>query len=906
MTDITFFPYITTGLGAAATDLPIDDQLQIPITLNITARPSNTTHTIDQKVGLYRPCDVIGLDPRAILRTDPDHRIMVGDFEPNYLAIVEFAAPDLPWRFTTDQAVDGRRSPWLGLVVLAEGEYDEVRSSGGSGGPRPPTIRIHEPGRVLPPSGQIGAWAHGQGAGALSSATAADLETMNSRSLTALRSRLIAARRLRPLTGYHAFLIPTFECGRLRGLNPGAVHDHTPGYAWSASAPPEQEFPVYFSWGFDTSAYGDIESLAERIEPRALDPTTGTRPLRVPKQEYEIPPTDSPMRYEGAVVSTDLEPPPEQPAATTDRLVEVLNAPALLAGADELDVEKTPAVAPPLYGQWHTRQHRIEVPAEEADPKPWLSRMNGSLAYRAAAGLGAEVIRRDQEQLVAEAWRQVGDVLTAYQRISAAQLGFLTSTRLYERTISKLPDEAVLFLSRPVHAKLRNPGDTTLLTELEESNLRGIAQSAHTRAMLAPRGAARRAFAFNGQRFASGAVVPAVAASQRIKVQFESGIVDQTLRPFIDVATTSAADEGGSPVAADADSGAVPPGTVSGDAAMTRLSELRDTPLGPVDLASIRTEVLTCIDPKTTIPTRINASIQGVEISSPAALCNPIMPAPEFETPMYATLRDISPSHILPGVGDVPQNTAALLTSNQEFLESYLAGLNYEMAAELLWRGYPTDLRATYFKHFWDSGGDFPDIAPIHTWTGELGTNRGGSIAEPLVLLLKADLALRYPGIMVYAQRASIDEPTGEYELGSGDGAIVEPIFRGDLTPDTIVVGFDLTAAQARGDDEGHGYFIVLQEQEGESRFGLDEAANPSGAPEWGETTWADVTPISHGDAGQWHGPIDLEATTVAHLPADPPWNSGAAEMAEILFQQPYRIALHGRRLLPAPPLLQP
>jgi hypothetical protein len=906
MTDITFFSHIATGLAAAAVELPIDDQLQIPVTLNVTAQPSGVSHAIHQTVGLYRPCDVIGLDPRAILRTDPDHRVTVGDFEPNYLPIVEFAAADLPWRFTTEQPISGRRTPWLALVVLAEGEYEELRVVGGSEGPRPPGLRIHEPSRVLPPARQIGAWAHGQGAGALSTATPADLESINSRSLTALRSRLIAARRLRPGTRYRACLIPTFECGRLRGLNPGAAHEHEPGYAWSSSVTGVRDFPVYFSWGFGTSAYGDIESLAERIEPRVLDPATGTRPLRVPDQEYEVPGTSSPMRYDGAVVSTDLAPAPEQPTASTDRLVEVLNAPAELAQEEEADATRIPAVAPPIYGQWHAKQHKVEVPSPEDDPKAWLSQLNGYFAYRAAAGLGAEVVRRDQEQLVAEAWRQVGDVLTAYRRVFAAQLGFLTSTRLYERTITKLSADTLLFLSRPVHGKLRNSGETTLLAELDHSNLRGVAQSAHTRAMLASNGVAKRAFRRRNAPFVAGDVVPGVAASEHIRTQFEIEIVDQTLRPFLDAAAASAADGGERRDIAERDLNA---SLGLGDGVGSdRSAELAGVQLAPIDVASVRTEVLDGVDPKATIPARINALIRGVDVSSPTSLCNPVMPGPEFDTPMYAPLRDLSPSYVLPGVGDIPQNTAALLASNQEFLEAYLAGLNYEMASELLWRGYPaTDLRATYFKYFWDSAGDFADITPIPTWTGSLRSNRGsGTGGEPLVLLLRADLNRRYPGIIIYAQRAAVDESTGEYQLGSGDGAIVEPIFRGELTPDTIVIGFNLSADVARGDDQGHGYFFVLQEQPRESRFGFDEAEAPSGATQWGEITWADITPSSHQSVDPWDGPIDLELATAAALPARPTWNGAAAEMAEILFQRPYRIALHGKRLLPAPPQEEP
>ena len=47
---------------------------------------------------------------------EPAH--WVTNFEPNYLAAIEFYDEDFPWRYTP-AAPDGRRLlPWLALVVL--------------------------------------------------------------------------------------------------------------------------------------------------------------------------------------------------------------------------------------------------------------------------------------------------------------------------------------------------------------------------------------------------------------------------------------------------------------------------------------------------------------------------------------------------------------------------------------------------------------------------------------------------------------------------------------------------------------------------------------------------------------------------------------------------------------------
>jgi len=71
-------------------------------------------------------------------------------------------------------------------------------------------------------------------------------------------------------------------------------------------------------------------------------------------------------------------------------------------------------------------------------------------------------------------------------------------------------------------------------------------------------------------------------------------------------------------------------------------------------------------------------------------------------------LRDLSQELLLPGLGHVPPNTVTLLETNAKFIEAFMVGLNTEMGRELLWRGFPTDQRGTYFRQFWE--GVQPDI----------------------------------------------------------------------------------------------------------------------------------------------------------------------------------------------------
>ena len=66
---------------------------------------------------LYGPADIIGIDTRLIVRTEPKPGIR--NFEPNYLAAIDFDPPDFPWLLTPAHAdANNRLRPWLVLVVV--------------------------------------------------------------------------------------------------------------------------------------------------------------------------------------------------------------------------------------------------------------------------------------------------------------------------------------------------------------------------------------------------------------------------------------------------------------------------------------------------------------------------------------------------------------------------------------------------------------------------------------------------------------------------------------------------------------------------------------------------------------------------------------------------------------------
>jgi hypothetical protein len=254
--------------------------------------------------------------------------------------------------------------------------------------------------------------------------------------------------------------------------------------------------------------------------------------------------------------------------------------------------------------------------------------------------------------------------------------------------------------------------------------------------------------------------------------------------------------------------------------------------------------------------------------------------APRFAQPMYAALRDLSQDLLLPGLEAVGPDCVLGLRTNRRFVDAYMVGLNFEMGRELLWRGFPTDQRGTYFAQFWDTAGGAArsDIDAIHLWGARmLGAPRGTPEAQ-FVMLLRSALLRRYPTAAIYAVPA--------IEAGSGRSpsldaeAEVHPAFRGTLPPDVTFIGFDLTVAQVLGGPGiGAGFYIVIQEQPTEPQFGLDAGAAPAGA--------------GHLEAAP--GPPDGLALRGLQ------WGRNGAHMAGITRRTPVRVAIHASRFVPPP-----
>jgi hypothetical protein len=348
-----------------------------------------------------------------------------------------------------------------------------------------------------------------------------------------------------------------------------------------------------------------------------------------------------------------------------------------------------------------------------------------------------------------------------------------------------------------------------------------------------------------------------------------------------------------------------------------------------IDLRMIGPIIRKALDPEQAIPNRIGARVQHkIAEWKPSDPLEAIIAAPEFPMPMYRELARLSQEYFLPGVEEVPQNSVLVLSSNRRFIEAFMVGLNHEMSRELLWRGFPTDQRGSYFRQFWDTGGRVPqpkpeeaetlkDITKIHQWPKSAALGRAGSSTvnalDQVVLLVRGELLFRYPRTQIYMVEAERKTNEAGQEirvpklLAPGAGYPTHeryPMFHGSLSPDILFFGFDVSPESAKSDP---GWFFVFQQPPTELRFGFDDIVEVEAEPapsSWNNVAWTHIQQ-ENGYARMSLGPqggltlpppgsgVIWKAASPAHsLPMT------AAQFAHITQQDPFRIAIHASDLL--------
>ena len=475
---------------------------------------------VHKDFALIGPGDILGIKKDNVVRTEPHD--WVTDFEPNYLAFIEFYDEDFLWRYTPARAAGDRLRPWLVLAVLEEDSADYQGEFTRSDKRLPlPSITVQTTA-VLPPCTQTWAWAHVHTNDSFPQETDFEkflesLETPDHPNADRIICRLASPRHLKPNTPYGAFVVPAFETGRLAGLgqDPKDVSAQKP--AW-ADAPGTLELPVFYSWRFRTGENEDFESMVERLEPRPADSRVGIRNmdgelpgwgLTVGSDIGQILPADekqSVIGLEGALKAPTTKARPLAIDVTRPffgQLAEVLNFPEKRRTSSATD--NLPVVEPPIYGEHHAQQHTVD-PTRNG----WVHDLNRDPRHRVPAGFGVSVVRENQEGYVARAWAQVQKVLEANRIIRLAAYAMRASEAVYVNLAGTFaPENALVFFS-PLLRKIRG-SPTTLQHLVNTSTLAPAAVSGAMRRFVRPRGIIARRLGTAGATFTHGALVRGLA-----------------------------------------------------------------------------------------------------------------------------------------------------------------------------------------------------------------------------------------------------------------------------------------------------------------------------------------------------------------------------------------------------------
>jgi hypothetical protein len=933
--NLHFLPWVRQGAAAAITTV---DSLgsSMPGVVDLAAGIAvNDTPVVPLPLRLRGPADVVGIDPAQVVRMEPQPGS--SDFEPNYFPSIEFDRADFPWLFTPASAdANAKLRPWLCLVIVRKQDGVSLNST-----PNSPlaTLTIEAPASPaveLPELGESWAWVHAQASSDADDAASIGDALGGAPELSL--SRLICPRILAPSTDYIACVVPTFDLGRRAGLGSSIPDSDLTGAtalapSWSTSpAPAQVQLPVLYRWEFRTGEGGDFESLARRLTPKPAPPGLGRRPMDVSQPGFALPaafPPGATLGLEGALqalAAPDTLPPWPNGTDTTFQpaLAAILNAPG---AAEALDPSSDPLLAPPLYGQWYAARSTVTVGATG-----WYDTLNLDPRLRSVAGFGTRVVQEHQEALMAAAWAQAAEIRRANQRVRQLQLSIAVGVSLHTRHFQPLSPDALLRIAAPALGRIRSTAQgeatpRTLFARVASSALPVRATSTAMRVIGRTQGPLTRRVAAQGvTRSATSTWVSKLSGGTSIFMRdpvYQLATVGAvittmsgpgTVRSYDAVTSDTVANEPRRPNFQISPLGqpVIVPPLVPGrnlqdnataaafrSAAREHLERINPQrvailfgPPIPLILDNVRQIALTRTAPelslvaltRAVVATAGNASPPtGTPASAPVGV-DSVLTNPVFAQPMYEPLRNLSQDLLLPGLDSVLPDTVVGLGTNLAFVESYMVGLNVEMGRELLWRGFPTDQRGTYFNQFWDRSGSSvatgsdptpADITDIKSWGDQpLGDPQTAPAKEQFVMLMRSTLLRRYPNAIIYATRAQV---TGGARSPSPDQADEKPpIFRGSIPTDVSFFGFDLSIAQATGADGGPGYYVVVEEHPTEPRFGLDVGTDTDGA-----------TYLALGSGP----PPGVSTGTLT-------WGKNSAHVAGILRQDPVRVAIHASQFV--------
>ena len=812
-----FFSHAEKALRQSATTAA-SGRLQGATDVTLADLKTPATATAKAKYELFGPGDVTRLAGGAITRRFPTPNS--SDAEITKLALVEFAAEDLPWRYTPQLASGSELRPWIVLVVGRRAPDDIVLRPDGRVALGLTAQKTH----VLT---QSAPWAHVQqvdGHGAIA------------RIVAPPRTSGGAPANYDDNAEYVACLVPAFTAS-------GAD-------SWNGTAPVTCD--LYDWWIFRTGPQGDFHELAAKLHKAdlAANQKPGGKPFgraEVAYQRRSAPATKTILATAGAL----RLPPTGQP--------DPADAPPAAGIATDVAALSLRIVTPD--GRGVITAPRYDAAFSNADPAfapapgGWIDQLRSDPRLRGAAGLGAWNAIEWQDQITDAAAAKAGDLGIARDRINHVAFGVELSRSLWRRRLPTDPVERLAVLSPALARLVTTTGDSVLdaIAGRTPGLTRVLFSSAAHRA-LRP-GPARTSTTAPGMApFAS-----VLNAANRCPVPIDPAIIRQGSRdPAATIKTAVYAAARGDDAAAATIMRALGGHPTAGQlaAALQALApdqtgrpnrdaidrflhggdspdpdrsllewpawmneHARQEPCDPVDLNRLGAIVAAAIDPTVPRPPaveRVLSTLPGITHIGPVEI------EPELDLPLWSFLSTRAPDWMLPGAGDLVDGDVVALSTNPALVESLLVGANHQTVGELRWRNVPLVTLWSPLRKFWQRAANEFDIEPIKGWpdASALGTAAlvpPGRIAEAVVAF-RTTLFRRYPATVVYLFPAPADwkapNPLDNLEIGR-----IAPTFTGAIGADITFFGFPVAPAALST------HWVVLEEPPAGYRFYQQPAA---------------------------------------------------------------------------------
>ncbi|MGL1934381.1 MAG: hypothetical protein OCD01_05155 [Fibrobacterales bacterium] len=474
----------------------------IAVTLDIEKNTVDNTKQrteFTKEIPVIGPGEISGFNAQQIVRTWPKNATQ--EFPKEYIPFIEFHDEDFLWRYTpeatpvrpSNEDADGESlTPWLTLLCLKDGDFERVNENG---------VGVVTIGHDVELPDLSKAWqnahVHINDLGANTPA-----KTFLKENPLKGHCRLLSLKALSQEVGvshaYTCFLVPTYERGRIAGMSgteAKRILEDVPAarFSWENQRNGDITLPIYHSWNFSTATEGDFETLARRL---AED---GSMPEGVKGYQSVDPVYDAVSVADlgkGLVLGGDfsensfklgaaLTPIPKNVSEVDPASFDTMKdsspyeeALSKLVALDKNQSAAVPMVVPPGYGKFYL---------QESETPGWFHQLNEHRSYRATAGIGTSVIKKNQEKLMEASWKVVGDVVSNNEALQGARFASLVNNTLHTKRLSQANEaEVAHFAGRvtnsPTMVALKNSVlPTVVLTpgfkRIQEQQMQHVAQS---------------------------------------------------------------------------------------------------------------------------------------------------------------------------------------------------------------------------------------------------------------------------------------------------------------------------------------------------------------------------------------------------------------------------------------------